>query len=56
MDNDDRLNYNRNIRIENDFAVEYLQNLGFDWSDIGIEYIEKYINYFRGIEYWGVKK
>lgn len=54
MDNDDKLNYDSNIHIENDFTVKYLQNLGFDWSDIGIEYLRKYINYFRKIGYLGV--
>lgn len=54
MDENEHLSYDSNIRIENDFTVKYLQNLGFDWSDIGIEYIEKYINYFRKIGYLGV--
>lgn len=54
MDENEHLNYDSNIRIENDFTVEYLKNLGFEWSDIGIEYLRKYINYFREIEYLGV--
>ncbi len=51
MDNNDKLKYDSNIRIENDFTEKYLQNLGFEWSDIGFEYIEKYVNYFRKIGY-----
>ena len=51
MDENDQLNYNSNIRIENDFTVQYLKNLGFKWSDIGIEYLRKYIEYFRKIGY-----
>ncbi len=51
MDHDEKLNYDSNIRIENDFTVEYLKNLGFTWPDIGMEYLRKYINYFREIGY-----
>ena len=51
MDEDDKLNYDSNIRIENDFTVEYLRKLGFEWSDIDFEYIKKYIEYFREIGY-----
>lgn len=51
MDNNDRLNYDSNIYIENDFTVKYLKALGFEWNDIGFEYIQKYIEYFRKIGY-----
>lgn len=51
MDNEDKLNYDSNIRIENDFTVQYLKRLGFEWSDIDFEYIKKYIEYFREIGY-----
>lgn len=51
MDEDDKLNYDSNIRIENDFTVEYLRKLGFEWSDIDFEYIKRYIEYFRNIGY-----
>ncbi len=47
MDENDRLNYDSNIRIENDFTVEYLRKLDFEWNDIGFEYIKKYVGYFR---------
>ena len=49
MDENDRLNYDSNIRIENDFTVKYLRRLGFEWNDIGFEYIKKYVEYFRKI-------
>ena len=49
MDEDDKLNYDSNIRIENDFTVEYLKRLGFEWSDIDIEYLRKYVEYFKRI-------
>ncbi len=54
MDKDGKLNYDSNIRILNDFTVDYLHKLGFEWSDIGAEYLQKYIEYFRKVGYWGV--
>ncbi|GFI36066.1 tyrocidine synthase 3 [Lachnospiraceae bacterium] len=51
MDSDDRLNYDSKIRIENSFTVNYLKRLGFEWPEIGLEYLRKYINYFRKIGY-----
>ena len=51
MDENEHLNYNSNIHIENAFTVKYLRTLGFEWPEIEIEYIEKYINYFREIDY-----
>ena len=51
MDEDDKLNYDSNIRIENDFTVQYLKMLGFEWSDIDIEYLKKYVEYFKEIKY-----
>ncbi len=49
LDENDRLNYDSNIRIENEFTVEYLRKLGFEWNKIDFEYIRKYIEYFRTI-------
>lgn len=54
MDANDRLVYDSNIRIENDFTVRYLRQLGFEWSEIGLEYLRKYMDYFRKIGYWEV--
>lgn len=51
MDESDQLNYDSNIRIENDFTVQYLKALGFEWSDIRMEYLQKYVVYFRKIGY-----
>lgn len=51
MDENDQLNYDSNIRIENDFTVEYLRKLGFEWADIDIDYLRKYVEYFRKIGY-----
>ena len=54
MDANDRLVYDSNIHIENDFTVRYLRQLGFEWSEIGLEYLRKYMDYFRKIGYWEV--
>ncbi len=51
MDENDKLNYDSNIRIENDFTVQYLKSLGFEWADIGIGYLRKYVEYFKRIGY-----
>lgn len=51
MTEEEHLNYDSNIRILNDFTVDYLKALGFEWSDIGMDYVEKYINYFKKIGY-----
>ena len=51
MDENEQLNYDSNIRIENDFTVQYLKILGFEWTEIGIEYLEKYVEHFRKIGY-----
>ena len=52
MDEEDKLNYDSKIYIKNDFTVEYLKRLGFEWSDIGFEYVKGYIEYFREIGYF----
>lgn len=51
MDADDRLNYDSKIRIENSFTVQYLSRLGFEWPEIGLEYLRKYVDYFIKIGY-----
>ena len=52
MDENDHLNYDSNIRIENDFTERYLNQLGFYWSEIGLDYLRKYVEYFKKIGYW----
>lgn len=51
MDENSRLLYDTNIRILNDFTVNYLMQLGFEWPEIGLAYVEQYINYFKEIGY-----
>lgn len=54
MDEENRLVYDSNIQIANDFTVWYLNKLGFDWPEIDLEYLRKYIDYFRNLGYLGV--
>ncbi len=51
MTEEEHLNYDSNIRILNDFTVDYLMALGFEWSDVGMDYVKKYIDYFKKIGY-----
>ena len=53
IDENDRLNYDSNIHIENEFTVQYLKNFGFRWNDIDFEYIKKYVQYFIKIGFFG---
>ncbi len=46
-----KLDYSSKIVLDNDFSVEYLKQLGFEWSDIDFEYIKRYIEYFKKIGY-----
>ncbi len=51
MDESGKLIYDSNIKIHNEFTVEYLKQLGFEWSEVDFEYIKKYIEYFKEIGY-----
>lgn len=52
MDENDQLNYDSNIRIKNDFTIQYLKKVGFKWSEIDIDYLRKYVEYFKTIGYF----
>ena len=54
MDSNDQLVYDSNIHIENDFTLSYLRQIGFDWKDIGLNYLRMYVNHFKKIGYLGV--
>jgi amino acid adenylation domain-containing protein/thioester reductase-like protein len=54
MDSDNRLVYESNIRIENDFTAWYLNMLGFDWPEVDVGYLTRYVEYFREIGLLGV--
>jgi thioester reductase-like protein len=53
MNDDNQLVYDSNIKIENNFTENYLRMLGFEWSNIGLDYIQKYVLYFRKLGYFG---
>ena len=53
LSQDDQLQYDSNIRIENDFTVQYLKSIGFEWPDIDFAYIEGYLRYFMQLGYFG---
>lgn len=42
-----KLAYDSNIRIENDFTLSYLKELGFEWTEIDLEYVKGYVEWFR---------
>lgn len=54
MDEQGRLAYESNIRVKNDFTVWFLRKTGFEWKEIGAEYIMGYLEYFRRIGYFNV--
>lgn len=43
---------NANILLDCNFTVSYLDKVGFKWSKIDQDYIQKYIEYFRTIHYF----
>lgn len=51
IDEQGRLVYDSNIHINNDFTVWFLKKVGFEWNEIDMEYINGYVEYFRGIGY-----
>lgn len=44
MSNSSEIVFDSNITINNNFTVQYLRRLGFEWSDIGKEYLNKYLD------------
>lgn len=51
MDKDGKLLYDSNIHINNDFTVEYLRKIGFEWLEIDYDYIKRYFEYFKNLGY-----
>ncbi len=51
MDENGNLVYDSNIRIINDFTVQFLKHIGFEWTQIDFEYIKGYVKYFRDLGY-----
>ena len=54
--NDERkLIYESNIKIKSDFTKTFLENIGFEWPEIDINYLDKYIRYLSDIGYLNLK-
>ncbi|MCI8597638.1 MAG: amino acid adenylation domain-containing protein, partial [Lachnospiraceae bacterium] len=51
LDSNDRIIYDSKIQIENDFTVQYLKRLGFEWADIDLDYLKKYVTFFQKVGY-----
>ncbi len=51
LDANDQLAYDSRIHIETQFTEEYLRRLGFAWTDLGVEYLRKYLGYLQKIGY-----
>ena len=51
LDENKQLNLINNIISNSDFTIKYLNKLNFEWPQIDKEYITKYINYFKKIQY-----
>ena len=51
IDEEGKMKFDSKIHIENSYTEEYLKRIGFYWSELGMEYIKKYISYFRKIGY-----
>lgn len=51
IDVNGQLGFGNGIHVMNDFSVLYLKQLGFEWPDIGKDYLQRYITYFKKIGY-----
>ena len=50
-----KLIYKSNIKIKSDFTQQFLENIGFEWPYIDINYIRNYFKYLVDIGYLNVK-
>ncbi len=50
-----KLIYQSNIKIKSDFTKQFLENIGFEWPYIDINYIRNYFKYLIDIGYLNVK-
>jgi len=51
---DGELSLQSNIELSNSHTTQYLKQTGFSWQEVGMDYLRKYVEYFRGIGYFGV--
>lgn len=52
LDDTGKLVYDSNIHIRNAFTVWFMEQLGFHWAKIDLEYVRGYLNYFRELGYF----
>ncbi len=52
LNKDKIFDLNANILLNSNFSNTYLQKLGFKWTNINKNYIVKYFNYFKNINYF----
>ena len=45
-------NYSGNITLNNDFTALHLKRCGFEWPKINMDYLTRYVEYFRGLNYF----
>lgn len=55
FDSDRKLIYDSNIKITENFTKSFLKKIDFEWPEIDIEYIRKYLEYLIGIGYLNIK-
>ena len=56
IDENNQLNTIGDIYADSNYTAGYLRALGFEWSEIDIEYLTKYVSYFEKIGYFGGKE
>ena len=56
LDNNKNLIYTSKIKLNADFTVSYLNQIGFNWKTLDVDYILKYINYFNKINFLNFNK
>ena len=54
MDPSGRLIYDTNIHIKNDFTTWFMSQIGFEWNEIGEDYVKGYLEYFRKAGFFNV--
>lgn len=45
------LDYSTNVEIKSDNTIKYLNSIGFEWKKIDKEYIQKYIEYLKDVNF-----
>ena len=51
LDENDQLSFSASIYGESKYTARYLQAIGFEWGEIGLDYLRKYVKYFEDIGY-----